>query len=127
MVSVSWCFTLNNPTDDEIQFFENIEVNRIVVGDETGAEGTRHLQGFITFKRAHRLTALKKLSARAHWEPAKAADAANYCMKEKILINKDNRKESTEQIKEMHAAIQAGASLKEIADRFTGYYYRYKR
>uniref|UniRef100_UPI0040475A0E hypothetical protein n=1 Tax=Shewanella sp. TaxID=50422 RepID=UPI0040475A0E len=25
------------------------------------------------------------------------------------------------------AAIQAGASLKEIADRFTGYYYRYKR
>lgn len=124
----SWVFTLNNPTDEEIQFFENIDCNRIVVGDEVGDSGTRHLQGFITFSRAHRLAALKKLSPRAHWECAKTADAANYCMKEKILINRDNRKQGhRSDINSLKALIDSGSDLMEIREQHYGLYLRYKR
>lgn len=124
----SWVFTLNNPTDAEIEFFENVECKRIVVGDETGDNGTRHLQGFITWTRTYRLAALKKLSPRAHWQPAKAGDAANYCMKEKILINKgeseQGKRTDWEKLKE---DIDAGASEQELRNSHFSLYMRYKR
>lgn len=98
-VSKSWDFTLNNYTDDEIKLMHawQAEVNRMVVSKETGEGGTPHLQGRITFKRAYRLTALKKLCSRAHWEPTKAAQDSLYCMKEgsDVIINVDNRRQGT--------------------------------
>lgn len=92
----SWCYTLNNYTDEDVKRFKDMIFNYQVIGYEVGENGTPHLQGFITFKRTYRLAALKKLVPRAHWEPAKASDAANYCMKEKydIIDNKQQGKRS---------------------------------
>lgn len=81
-----WCFTLNNPTEQEREFFRTCEVKECVIGDEVGTEGTPHLQGYVTWKKNTRLSALKKLSPRAHWEPTIAKEAAaNYCRKEKVF------------------------------------------
>lgn len=94
-----WCFTLNNPTEQEISHFKNLECNYIVFGKEhfDGAEGTTpHLQGCIRFSKTYRLAGLKKnISDRAHWEPSKDFEASvNYCMKEDPEpFIKDNRKQ----------------------------------
>lgn len=47
--------------------------NTLYVAKEVGAEGTPHLQGYVTFKGSRRLGGLKKLQSRAHWEPAKGS------------------------------------------------------
>lgn len=87
--SRGWCFTLNNPTqDDENECFE-LGLGRrgvyICVGRETAASGTPHLQGFVYFPT---LTSFPQVNAcfdgRAHWERQRGTpvQAADYCKKD---------------------------------------------
>lgn len=85
MTSTNWCFTLNNYTEDEVKKLkESTDFKYLVYGIEKGESGTPHLQGFLIYKNKCRMSALKKLLPRAHWEAAKgqAYQAAQYCMKE---------------------------------------------
>ncbi len=92
MVSKSWCFTLNNYVPEDMHLFEDLEKSYLIYGKEVGEEGTPHLQGFITFRKARRLSALKVIHPRVHWEIAKDREAAiNYCMKDKDYLIQDNR------------------------------------
>ncbi|AXQ03920.1 replication associated protein [Hudisavirus sp.] len=83
-----WCFTINNPTDDD-RFWENAEqqeqLEYLIVQQEVGEEGTPHYQGFLILKRKNRLTWLKSnMNSRAHWEKTRGTDkqAADYCRKD---------------------------------------------
>lgn len=85
----SWCFTLNNWTEDEFarlrEYFTTSEwVERAIIGKEVGAEQTPHLQGYFGGKKLLKLSAVKKLNARAHWEIAEGSPLSNkiYCTKE---------------------------------------------
>jgi len=83
MTSKSFCFTINNWTEEDVKILDNVICNYIIYGKEVGENGTPHLQGYITLKSAVRLSGLKKIHSKAHWEVAKTRDAAiNYCMKE---------------------------------------------
>jgi hypothetical protein len=63
-----WCFTLNNYTDEEVDQFKLMGCRFIVFGFEIGEEcGTPHLQGYVEFEGTKRLSAMKKINARAHW------------------------------------------------------------
>lgn len=76
-----WCFTLNNYMESEIKNITEGEYEYIFQ-EETGKNGTPHLQGLICFKNAMALSALKKLNGRAHWEVCKNKIASiNYCQK----------------------------------------------
>lgn len=77
-----WCFTLNNPTDDE--FLDPALTSYMVVGQETGDSGTFHFQGYVCFIKAQRLTSVKKLLPRAHWEISRGTpqEASDYCKKD---------------------------------------------
>lgn len=79
-----WIFTLNNYTDEEILKIQNFSVNYLIYGKEKGESGTPHLQGYVIFKNYRNLLNVKKLSPRAHWEPAKGTSQQNieYCSKE---------------------------------------------
>lgn len=46
--------------------------------------GTPHIQGYIHFKKRHRLSALKTLDSKVHWEKKKGTEleACQYCSKE---------------------------------------------
>ena len=48
-------------------------VTYMIYGRETGANGTKHFQGYVQFKNRHRFEALKKLVPKAHWEKAKGS------------------------------------------------------
>lgn len=92
--SKSWAYTLNNYTDADCTFFSRLECKRHRCGKEVGESGTPHLQGIITFAKATRLSALKKLHSRAHWEAAISVEASlNYCAKGDVFIDVDNREQ----------------------------------
>jgi hypothetical protein len=82
--SKRWCFTLNNPYDEDETLIGSWQTNYTVFGRETSSSGTPHLQGFVTFPQAKRLAGVRKLCVRAHWEVAKGTSlqAADYCKKD---------------------------------------------
>jgi hypothetical protein len=54
---------------------------------ERGAEGTPHIQFFLNFKKAMRVSALKKHCSKAHFETVKVNNGADrYCMKEDTRV-----------------------------------------
>lgn len=81
----SWCFTSNNYTDAIIDALAVLDCKYIVYGKEVGESGTPHLQGFVMFKNAKTMTAVKKLiTGNPHLETMKGTpvQAAEYCKKE---------------------------------------------
>lgn len=74
-----WCFTLNNPTDEEkaavVLALSQPEFIYHVVAEETGEGGTPHLQGFFILAK-HKKKSLKAVKeipgfSRAHFDAAK--------------------------------------------------------
>lgn len=107
-----WCFTINNPdASDEISLSELAltKTDYIVWGEEIGAQGTRHYQGFMWLKAPARLTAVKKFFRRSpHLEPMRGSpmQASDYCKKDRGIINEhgqlpeDGRKKGGEATKQ---------------------------
>lgn len=84
-LSRRWCFTLNNYSDVEYKALLAIVCCYLCVGREVGTEnGVPHLQGFVVFDKPTRLTSLKRISSRAHWEVARGSSkqASDYCKKD---------------------------------------------
>jgi len=83
-VSRSFCFTVNNWTDEDMQRCKDMpDVLYLVVGREVGEAGTPHLQGCVTFKKAKRRTAVARFLPNAFIEPTRnVAKAREYCCKE---------------------------------------------
>lgn len=81
----NWFFTFNNYTESDItdllDKFDEI-CTKYLFQEETGENGTKHLQGTIELKKRMRWEQFK-LSKRIHWEPVRNIDASiDYCQKE---------------------------------------------
>lgn len=88
-----WCFTLNHWTEPEYNVLFPVDpsggrelaplLEYAIVGKETGAAGTPHLQGFVQFKDRVRSSTARSFLPRAHWEVARSVAASiEYCRKE---------------------------------------------
>ena len=83
-----WCFTINNPTDDDKIWTNSdimIHIDYLILQEERGEEGTLHYQGFLILKSRQRLQWLKThINQRAHWEIARGTNeqCKNYCSKD---------------------------------------------
>lgn len=82
----SWCFTLNNYTEDEHETLLKAleECKYFIVGKEVGDGGTPHLQGFAVFPRRYYFNVVRdKLGHRIHLEGARGTARQNrvYCSK----------------------------------------------
>lgn len=81
-----WCFTFNNYSENDVtrmRILFNRMCKKYIFQEETGKEGTKHLQGSISLIKKARLTELKKIDERIHWEETKNAKAADkYACKE---------------------------------------------
>lgn len=85
--SRSWCWTLNNWTEDDLQKIKDIGATYTIYGKEVGNSGTPHLQGFSYFPHTRSLTTLKKQApvfTRAHLEIRLGTlrQAIDYCKKD---------------------------------------------
>jgi len=91
--SRAFCFTLNNYTPEEVEAVKLWDAKYIIFGKEVGESGTPHLQGYVSFQNPKKLTALKKLSVRAHWEIARGTpkQASEYCEKDGDVFEKGTR------------------------------------
>lgn len=137
--SKSFCFTLNNYTDEEysgiLQFLRDSS-EYFIVGKEIGNSGTPHLQGYCKFIRRYLLTALRhKLSPRIHLEVARgtASDNRVYCSKAGDYeeggtcpdsgTKPKERKNRDQLALEWRTAMESGRSgLAEFADNNPGVY-----
>mgnify|MGYP002212869428 CR=1 FL=1 len=80
-----WCFTWNNYPDDWwAPLAPSFEGSHWLAGEEVGASGTKHLQGYVEFPIKVRPAGYKGLPLQIHWEAAKGDRAANvkYCTKD---------------------------------------------
>lgn len=128
-VSRSWCYTLNNYTDQDISQFDAFLCTRHRCALEVGESGTKHMQGMITFTKAYKLSGLKKLSPNCHWEICKCFDMAlNYCTKGKIIIEKDNRQRGRRNdIHKVTEEIVKGEKVSTLALEYPVEYVKYYR
>lgn len=81
----NYCFTLNNYTNDEINgLVECGRYNYLIYGKEEGEGGTPHLQGYMELTNPMRITTLKNINERIHWESRKGTQeqAITYCKKD---------------------------------------------
>lgn len=126
-IKKTWVFTLNNYTDDEVKLINDLECNYCIYGREVGEQGTPHLQGYITFKNACRMTSLAKLIKRAHWEAAvgRPEAAINYCKKDGNYHIIDNRNQGQRNdLQALASGIISGGLDKSVID-FPHMYIRY--
>lgn len=93
----NWCFTLNNPTDEERTAFAAFEsaglprgIKFLIFQEEQGhGEQTRHFQGYLEIFQANKIGWLKNnFNARAHYEPRHGTqeEAIAYCCKEDTRV-----------------------------------------
>lgn len=134
-MSQKWCMTLNNYTPEELKQIEDAAANctYAIIGMEVGEKGTPHLQAFFNFGRKNRkrLSALKKLSARAHWEIARGSDIANrdYCSKEKVhlTIGEPQSQGTRTDIQEAVDLLNQGKTLSDVAVACPDVFIKYGR
>lgn len=85
-----WVLTLNNPSDEDcLDKWLYDHCKSVAWQFEKGDEGTLHIQGAFWLKTPARLSALRKLNSRAHYEPMKAswAQAVAYCSKSDTRVS----------------------------------------
>lgn len=125
------CFTLNNPVGGDLDVIMQWECAYIVVGEEVGASGTPHLQGYVEWGKAKRLTALKALDPRIHWEARKgtAKQAATYCKKDGKFHERGTASEQGKRsdLDVVGAMIVAGAPIETVAAAYPGTYIKYAK
>lgn len=129
--SKRWCFTLNNYEETDLPDILSWDVKYLVVGSEVGSSGTPHLQGFVIFKKNYRLSGVRKLKEKAHWETTKGTSqqAADYCKKDDdyeeigVLSEQGKRNDILSATKE----IESGTSFQAVARSFPDVFVKYSR
>lgn len=142
-----WCFTLNNPTDEEA-FNLSVQgesigsdgtesvASYLIFGRETGDSGTPHLQGYLVLRSKKRLSFLKEVPglARAHFEVSRGTpkQASDYCKKDGdfqeygTLPVGSGTAASFEQLREWVSAQETAPTYKDVWDEFPTLAGRYK-
>lgn len=133
----AWCYTLNNPTEEEKSGLRDLDVPCHVCGEEVGDSGTPHLQGYIRFQHACRLAWWKMHFPRAHVEPRKGTEeqAAAYARKDgKILVDSMTQAEARprkrgrmEYAEEICDLLEQGKTTYEIYKAHRGFYFYNRR
>lgn len=137
----NWCFTLNNPTAEDVERLttgasDTNSVKYAIWQRERGESGTEHLQGYVELSRVFRLGAVKRLlgSDRIHLEPRRGSreQARDYCRKDDTRIGPivefgefEQQRGRRRDIEAFRDAIMAGASDEDLFMEHTGHFFKY--
>jgi len=124
--ALAWCFTLNNPSKEELDLPLAWEGTKYLVFQlEEGDSGTPHIQGYVSFTKRCSLSTLKALFPRAHWEVAKGSADQNkkYCTKEPRLagpfeMGKAPAPGKRNDLDEVKASLDGGMSILDLTDQY---------
>jgi len=124
VINRNWCFTLNNYTQDELNFITELSISlpvsikTLCFQEEIGLEGTPHLQGIIIFINSVAMSGVKKTlnTSRIHCEVMRGSpkQAIAYCTKNDSTTKIDGVRVSSGSI-----PVGQGArmDLKAVAER----------
>lgn len=86
----NWFFTWNNyPDTYDTILLKEFSGAKYTFQEETGEQGTKHIQGCVSFTNARGFEALKKIDKTIHWEQTKDMKAAiAYCSKDDTRTGK---------------------------------------
>ena len=138
-----WCFTLNNPTEEEEITIRRIGqtintldwIEYLIFGHEIGEQGTPHLQGYLIATTRMRFTTLNRHiwadtnNRRIHWEVSRGtpAQAIAYCKKDGQFEEfGDIPNQKKNQWTTIHEMITNGATSQQIRDEFPGTWCAYR-
>lgn len=134
-----FCFTLNNPTqEDRASLLLVLEANEsdvayLCFGEEVGASGTPHFQGFLQLKKRLSLSTVKAmLPGNPHLEVARGTFQQNrtYCSKDGQFLEMGEeiptRQGQRTDLSEIQALLRDGVSLREIAHSHFASWVRYR-
>lgn len=119
--ATAFCFTVNNYSADDIPKLKLLEKKYLIVGRETGENGTPHLQGYVHFGKQVSAKRLRDVVPRAHIEKARGSPGQNrdYCSKggdfeeDGDLPGGQGKRNDLAKMWEM---VKEGRSTKEIAE-----------
>jgi len=131
-----WCFTINNPTQEETDTLNALvstsKASYVCWGQESGESGTFHYQGYVEFVIRRTLNTVKSLvSKRGHFEARRGTqtEAIEYCMKDGVFqefgtraVVEPGRRNDLERIAQL---LVEGITIREIANQFPTQYIRY--
>jgi len=131
--SRGWCFTVNNPTDEDYADIERLKeaAEYIIYGKEVGEQGTPHLQGYSHFTNPRTLQGVKRFLKRAHLEARRGtvAQAVEYCTKDGDVTEWGEKPRSSgETTKERWRRIiklAEDGDMEMIKEDYPGMYLRY--
>lgn len=131
-----WLYTLNNydgvPCD--LDFGKHLRC--YVCQEELGENGTPHVQGYVEFKRALSLGAVRKMLPDAHWEIRRgtAEEAIAYCSKEETRVagpytfgQPSKGQGSRTDIKSAFDDLKGGMKDLDFAEKHTEVFFKYQR
>lgn len=128
--SRTWCFTLNNYTEEEEDIINSYETNDqvryLIYGREKGEEGTPHLQGYIMFYNPKNFKQVKKfLGDRCHIEKSKGTIQQNiaYCSKDDDFIEFGDKPKmgARKDIEDVKKLIQDNVPINDVIMSATSY------
>lgn len=124
---------VNNWSKEDVQRLKSLTYSYIVLADEVGESGTKHIQGYIEFKNPVGFKALtKKLLKRAHIEHRMGTpiQARDYCYKDEQIIFEDgiiSKQGKRTDIDKCCELIQDGNRMKAVAQSAPQTFVRYHK
>jgi len=127
----NYCYTFNNYVATDVEALKAYACKYHVIGFEVGAEGTKHLQGYIEFGTPKKFNALKNAFPKIHWEKRKgtAKQAADYCKKDEHYWEDGEMSQQGKRsdIAEAVELIQDGNKMKVVAQQYPIQFVKYHK
>lgn len=129
----NYVFTINNYNDDSLKALLACKsLTYLVAGKEVApTTGTKHLQGYVEFKRSMEFSAIKKLLPTAYLAKRKgtAQQASDYCKEDGDFIEHGtiSNQGKRSDLKEVVEMIQSSSTIQDIALACPEQYIKYNR
>jgi hypothetical protein len=130
----NYFFTWNNPPDDYGTYLQSLSTKYLVYQLESGASGTRHVQGMCSFSSAKSHSAARKLLPGCHVENTRdVAAAIKYCKKDESRLEgpwefgTPPAQGKRTDIAAAASAIDSGETLSSVAKQFPSVFIKYHR